>query len=110
MTIKQTNTMKVYLDDVREPTPDGWVRTYTAPETIELLRSGQVSHLSLDYDLGEGNGVGKGSDVTDWIEEQVVTNNFHPPQMVIHSDNPAGIERMRQTIRSIQRRVSRRER
>ena len=42
--------MKVYLDDVRQA-PEGWVRTYTVAETIELLKTGEVVELSLDHDL-----------------------------------------------------------
>lgn len=42
--------MKVYLDDVR-PTPDGWVRTYTSQETIDLLTNNDVDEVSLDHDL-----------------------------------------------------------
>ncbi len=42
--------MKVYLDDVR-PTPDGWVRTYTSQETIDLLNRESVEEVSLDHDL-----------------------------------------------------------
>jgi hypothetical protein len=43
--------VKVFLDDARQE-PDGWTRTYTARETIELLKTGEVTHLSLDHDLG----------------------------------------------------------
>lgn len=42
--------MKVYLDDVR-PTPDGWVRTYTSQETIDILSKNDVEEISLDHDL-----------------------------------------------------------
>ena len=38
--------MKVYLDDERA-TPDGWVRAWWPVEVIELLKTGQVSELSL---------------------------------------------------------------
>lgn len=43
--------MKVYLDDVRV-TPPGWVRTYTVEQTISILKTGNVTYLSLDHDLG----------------------------------------------------------
>lgn len=43
--------VKVYLDDVR-PTPAGWVRAYTPEEIIDLIRTGKVEAISLDFDLG----------------------------------------------------------
>ncbi len=43
--------IKVYLDDERQ-TPKGWTRTYSVNQTITLLKTGLVTHLSLDHDLG----------------------------------------------------------
>ena len=39
--------MNLYLDDIREA-PLGWYRTYTATETIELLKSGKVQVTVFD--------------------------------------------------------------
>lgn len=105
--------MKVFLDDCRE-TPEGWVRCYWPEEVIELLKTGQVTDLSLDHDLGDKPAADAeerrertGLDVLDWILEQI----FHetgvivvPPNMTIHSDNAVGIQNMRRTIASIWRR------
>lgn len=58
--------MKVYLDGKRV-TPQGWTRVYCPSDAIALLLSGQVTHISLDHDLG--NDVkGTGYDVITWIE------------------------------------------
>lgn len=43
--------MKLFLDDVRQ-TPIGWQRAETAWETIRFLEHEDVTHLSLDHDLG----------------------------------------------------------
>ena len=43
--------VRVWLDDTREA-PPGWVRTFTPEQVIALLRSGGVTELSLDHDLG----------------------------------------------------------
>lgn len=91
--------MKVYLDDERV-TPPGWTRTYTVQETISLLKSGQVTHLSLDHDLGTPE---DGNDVLIWLEEEVAIRNFKPPEIVIHSANPAGRREMEAAIFSINR-------
>lgn len=94
--------MKLFLDDER-PTPDGWERAYTAPEAIALLETGQVTHLSLDHDLGPEE-AGTGYDVCKWVEQQVFErafdfeNPFIPPEMTVHSANPVGRKRMEMAI------------
>lgn len=91
--------MKVFLDDERQ-TPEGWVRTYTVEETIELLKSGEVTDLSLDNDLGEG--VEEGYKVLDWLEEEVVMKSFKPPENIsAHSQNAVRRVYMRDLIKRI---------
>lgn len=90
--------MNLYLDDERQ-TPPGFQRTYTAQETIEVLKTNQVKHLSLDHDLGDNNGTGY--DVLLWIEEQVIFNNFNPPTICIHSANSGAWPKMIQAVQSI---------
>jgi hypothetical protein len=99
--------MKVYLDDIR-PAPNGWIRTYSVAETIELLKTSNVTHLSLDHDLGIESEVGTGYDVLLWIEKQVFTTNFNSPDIVIHSDNPAAVTRMKLAVKRIGQIASRR--
>lgn len=90
--------MKIFLDDIR-PAPLGWTRTYTVQETIKLLGNFRVTELSLDHDLGEGQE--DGYSVLCWIERQVANHHFTPPKIHIHTDNPAGRERMRLALQSI---------
>ena len=79
--------MKVFLDDAR-PTPEGWLRTYTVKETIDLLLTGDVTHLSLDNDLGFSDYKTEGYNVLDWLEEHIEYNpNFPIPEITIHSAN-----------------------
>lgn len=98
--------MKVYLDDERK-TPQDWVRTYTVEETIELIKSGNVTDLSLDNDLGEG--LKEGYKVLDWLEEQVYADPTFPvPQNIsIHSANPVARARMDLILKSIDKLRSR---
>lgn len=91
--------MKVYLDDCR-PTPEGWVGCKWPDEVVVLLKTGKVTHLSLDHDLGDDKR-GTGYDVLLWIEEAVVQGKFHPPHMLIHSANPAAVQRMEHAVRII---------
>jgi hypothetical protein len=97
--------MKVFLDDERT-TPDGWWRTYTPDQTIAMLESDMVTHLSLDHDLGEDNLTGTGYDVILWIEEMVVMGGFKPPRIFIHTANPSArlkMEAGRKQIETIYR-------
>jgi hypothetical protein len=78
--------MKVFLDDLR-PAPDDWILVFWPDEAIALLKTGEVSDISLDHDLGD-EPRGTGYDVLLWIEEAVATANFKAPRMIIHSENP----------------------
>ena len=92
--------MKVYLDDERQ-TPDGWQRVYWPQEAIELLKTGKVTHISLDHDLGNDKR-GTGYDVVLWIEEAVVLHGFKPPVITVHSSNASAREKMELGIKSIE--------
>lgn len=99
--------MKLYLDDVRQ-TPEGWVRVYTAAETIEYLKTGKVQEISLDHDLGMEEIAGTGYQVLEWIEREVHLHAFKPPQvMKVHSANPPAVERMLKAIAAIENKAQR---
>lgn len=86
------NFMKIYLDDERS-CPDGYILVKTAEETIEKLKEGNVTHLSLDHDLGT---VLTGYDVLLWLEEQVSLGLVTKiPHIFLHTQNPVGKEKMR---------------
>lgn len=88
--------MRIYLDDIRS-TPEGYVRTYTVEETIELIKQndGNVESLSLDNDLGSG--YTEGYEVMKWIEEQAYYNTLQPiPNLFAHTDNNVAEEKMMQ--------------
>lgn len=91
--------MKVYLDDERA-TPVGWKRVYWPEEAIALLKTGEVTEISLDHDLGDDD-KGTGYDVVLWIEEQVFNNGFIPPMMKVHSANSSARQKMEQGIANI---------
>lgn len=90
---------KVFLDDER-PTPPGWHRVYWPDEAIILLKSGDVTDISLDHDLGD-DARGTGYDVLVWIEEAVVTKGFKPPNIRIHTANPAARLKMELAVSKI---------
>lgn len=84
--------MKLYLDDERE-TPEGWVRVLWPDEAIKLLKTGKVSEISLDHDLGDDQR-GTGYDVILWIEEEVIIHGFTPPNIKVHSANSSARHKM----------------
>ena len=97
--------MKVFVDDIREIryiypySLEEWTLVRTGEECIKLLQTGVVEELSLDHDLGEGI---DGYDVIKWIEKEVYTNNFIPPQKIYcHSANPVGVKQIEMTIKKI---------
>jgi hypothetical protein len=107
--------MKIWLDDVRQA-PEGWVWVRDAWSVIMLLEasfnnllescgvcSSVVDEVSLDHDLGDDEMYGTGYDVLKWLEEQVATNNYDPPQIFIHSANPVAVVRMSAAIKSIRK-------
>jgi len=95
---------KIYLDDERDA-PVGYLRTYTVEETITLLKifannNINCSELSLDNDLGENQL--EEYKVADWLEEQVLTNNFPvPDKLIVHSANPVASKKMQTIFNSI---------
>lgn len=94
--------MKLYLDDKRDP-PAGWVKVMCAKSAIAFLKSNtNVTHLSLDHDLGDDS-KGTGYDVLLWIEEQVATSDYNPPKISIHTANPSARIKMESALESIDR-------
>lgn len=93
--------IKVYMDDERV-TPAGWHRTYSVDQTIEQLETRQVSHLSLDNDLGDD--LEEGYKVLDWLEETVYTDPTFPiPVVFIHSANSSRVQYMQKALLSIEK-------
>lgn len=91
--------MKVFLDDEREA-PTGWIHVHWPEEAIALLRTGNITEISLDHDLGDDQH-GTGYDVVLWIEEAVITRGFNPPRIYVHSANPSARIKMELGIASI---------
>ncbi|BDR35446.1 cyclic-phosphate processing receiver domain-containing protein [Photobacterium damselae] len=93
--------MKVYLDDERT-TPEGWIRVYWPDEMITLLKTGNVTEISLDHDLGDDDR-GTGYEVILWIEEAVYCQGFIPPKIKVHSANSSARKRMSLGIKNIEK-------
>lgn len=94
--------MKVYLDDERV-TPEGWIRTHTVQETISKLLTGEVSHLSLDNDLGSLDPNAEGYQVLNFLEETIYSDPTFPlPIITIHSANASRAPMMRKIVQKLE--------
>lgn len=90
--------MRVYLDDVRIPrNPENWRIVRTAEEALSLVRTGLVSYISFDHDLGTEL---TGYDVAKEIEELVFAGKINCPQWNIHSANPVGARAIKAAMES----------
>ena len=110
--------MKIWLDDqIDNPeypdrqTPAGWVGVKTALQACRLLRTGKVSHVSFDHDLGEGtNGpLMSGYIVAKFIEYGAYRHSrgmkYGIPYLSwdVHSSNPVGRENIKRSMLHAQR-------
>lgn len=94
--------MKVYLDDNR-PAPVGWLLVRTADEAIATLRQGNVTEMSLDYDLGDPH-FGTGLDVLEWLEHALREHRVRLPRLAAHSGSPLGRRRLDAAIALLEER------
>lgn len=90
--------MKVYLDDCRPMPLDFDVLVKTAGEAIELLKTGKVTHISLDHDLGLETETGSGYDVACFVETGAFNGTLPELTWSIHSANPVGRAKMSQAL------------
>lgn len=103
--------MKLWIDDIR-PMPDSfdiWVKN--ADEAIKILKSGVVTHVSFDHDLGDiketdgpivlWNEYEKtGYDIATWVERQAYLGVIPPFTYEVHSANPVGAERIKRSMQN----------
>lgn len=97
----ESKSTRIWLDDER-PAPAGWLAVRWPDEAIERLRSNNVTHISLDHDLGD-DARGTGYDVIIWVEQEMRRSGFRPPVIDIHSANPAARARMAAGVAAIVR-------
>jgi hypothetical protein len=93
--------IKLFLDDVRDP-PVGtvWHVCRTAVEAITIVRTGRVTHISFDYDLGEGP---SGYDAARVIGKLVATGTIAMPEWTVHSANADGRAGIEASMKSVMR-------
>ena len=93
--------MKLWLDDKRWA-PKDWIHAQTVDTCIQVLKTRQVSHVSFDNDLGEGEQ--EGYIALNWLEEIVHDDPSFPlPEITVHSANAGRVPSMRQTAAKLEK-------
>ena len=96
--------VRIWLDDERPMPAHFNVHCKTAPEAISLLQQGNVVAISLDHDLGLGEGIGNGYDVAKLIEEGAAQGTLPPIRLLtLHTANPIGRQRMAMALQNAKR-------
>lgn len=92
--------MRLYLDDLRDMPPSFDHCARTASEALALLRTGRVSFLSFDHDLGTEE---TGYTVASWIERAAFDGTLARLGWAVHSANPVGRANIEIAMRNAER-------
>jgi hypothetical protein len=93
--------LALFVDDRRDPPPGDWTVARSSAAAIEILATGKVTYLSLDYDLGDkAPGVrDSGVVVVEWLAARMAKDStFLLPVWRIHSANPTGTLQLREIL------------
>ena len=94
--------MKIWLDDIR-PMPEGFdVHCKTATEAADFIRTGKVTFISFDHDLGPEK-AGTGYRVAVFIEDYARAGAIPPIGYQVHSANPVGRDNIIMAMNSAMR-------
>jgi NAD+-processing family protein with receiver domain len=92
--------LKLFVDDERS-CPNGWGLARTYDEAVYFISTGKVEAISLDHDLGEEK---TGYDLACLLENLVMRHVVvAPEQMLCHSSNPVGRQRIEACFMAIRR-------
>jgi hypothetical protein len=90
----RASSIRLWVDDCR-PAPAGWTHAFTVAEAITILRTGRVTHCSLDYHL---TGDEKGHEVATFIKEEAYAGRLPRLAWAVHTADPRGAEHLRQIL------------
>ena len=94
--------MRLWLDDVRPMPYDYDIHVKSAWVAIQILKTGLITHISLDHDLGDiyndGLPSGTGYHVATWIESNAFEGTFGRITWAVHSANTVGVEKMTRAL------------
>ena len=94
--------MRIWLDDVRPMPSDFDKHVKTEQEAIDILKTGEVTHISFDHDLGEFEN-GTGYNVAKFIEANAYDGTIRYLTWTIHSANPVGRQNIEAAMNAAER-------
>lgn len=100
--------MKIWLDDLCNDkdtdrfTPEGFIGCQTALQACRLIKTGQVTYISFDHDLGNDQGF-DGYLVARYIEKLAYFDKIPKLRYDIHSSNPVGRDNIVRAMASAER-------
>lgn len=100
-------TLKIWLDDVREPPDNSWTWVKNAGEATEKIASSKVTHISFDHDLGDF--IATGYDVAKTIEYWSFIHSISRIKWFVHSANPVGRRNIEMAMRNADKHWSQNE-
>jgi hypothetical protein len=92
--LSQQSVNKVYFGYTTS-TPDGWTWASSVKDAIDMLSHNEVSQIYLEFDIGY--------DVLKWIENEVLTNAYEPPKMIIGKVDDVERKKMEKVVQNILR-------
>lgn len=93
--------MKIWLDD-EISAPKGWTWVRTTSQMIDMISSGDVTTIDLDYHLSTSK---TGMDVLDWLEQRLENGILPPETILIHTGDTFARARMRAKTSLIRRKA-----
>jgi hypothetical protein len=104
------SAVKLWLDDMRVPPDDTWMRAWTRDQAIAILANNECEFASLDYDITwdevletefDWEITRTGLAVVLWL---IFTKRWPRDGVAVHSKNTKGAEMMRRLLGSHYRR------
>ncbi len=100
--------MKLWIDDQLNEkdmparwTPPGWTGVKTTLGACRLIKTGKVTAVNFDHDLGEGNG--SGYIIARYIEKLAYERKIGRIEWFVHSGNPTGASNIERAMKSAEK-------
>ena len=102
--------MKIWIDDQIDDkdtphrhVPQGWIGAKTALQACRYIKTGKVTDIDFDHDLGTDTNDRGGYIVALYIEKLAYNKMIPALQWRIHSANPVGRKNITQAMQSAER-------
>jgi hypothetical protein len=95
---RKEETMRLFVDDIREPYP-GWIVARTITDAIRILATQDVEVVSLDHDIQQSIPGARGAETFEPVARYIKLMGKERPMVIeFHTGNPIGGQRMADII------------